>query len=216
MTKVYGVPVSPYVRKVLLALEYKGVAYDLDPLMPINLPAEFGKVSPLMKIPAFEDDLVTLADSTVISEYLDDRYSEKSLRGKCPVERSRARWFETYAGDKLIQVLHVGLFVERIVKPNFLSMPTDEEQVQKVLAEDVPPVFAYLDAELAGKEYLVGDSVTIADFAVVSHFISAKYAGVDVDATAYPNLAAYLDRMYSLPVIAGRMDADAAMMANAA
>ena len=41
MRTVHGVPLSPYVRKVLMSLEIKGLAYELNPVIPINPPAEF-------------------------------------------------------------------------------------------------------------------------------------------------------------------------------
>jgi len=71
MAKLYGVALSPFVRKVRVALAEKGVAYEHDPVIPVNVSAEYRKKSPLGKIPAFEDGDKTLADSSVICAYLD-------------------------------------------------------------------------------------------------------------------------------------------------
>ncbi|WP_257265790.1 glutathione S-transferase family protein [Endozoicomonas sp. ONNA2] len=79
MSKLYGVPLSPMVRKVLLALEIKQIDYQLVPVTPFMKPEGFEKISPLKKIPAWQDDKVTLADSTVICEYLEDRYPKQAL-----------------------------------------------------------------------------------------------------------------------------------------
>src|SRR6516225_7563381 len=71
---IIGSPVSPYVRKVLTACEMKGVPYRLDPIVPFFGDDRFGELSPLRRIPVFIDERVSLCDSTVISEYLEDRF----------------------------------------------------------------------------------------------------------------------------------------------
>ena len=64
----------PYVRKVMAVCDVKGVAYRIDPIIPFQGNDEFGRLSPLRRIPVLIDDQVTLADSTVIAEYADERY----------------------------------------------------------------------------------------------------------------------------------------------
>ena len=75
-TRIIGNYVSPFARKVLVALELKQVSYEIDPLVPFFGNSEFDALSPLRRIPVLIDDEVTLTDSTVICEYLDERYPE--------------------------------------------------------------------------------------------------------------------------------------------
>ena len=90
MSKLYGVPLSPMVRKVLLALEIKQVDHELVPVTPFMKPEGFEKISPLKKIPAWEGDKVTLADSTVICEYLEGPLSRTgSLPKDAPRKKQR-------------------------------------------------------------------------------------------------------------------------------
>ncbi len=78
-TRIIGSYLSPYVRKVLVCLDLKGVSYEIDPIVPFYGNDEFARLSPVRRIPVLIDDAVTLSDSTVICEYLEERYPEPSL-----------------------------------------------------------------------------------------------------------------------------------------
>ena len=59
MIKIVGNYLSPYVRKVLVCLEAKGLAYEVDPIVPFFGDDRFSKLSPLRRIPVLIDgDLV--------------------------------------------------------------------------------------------------------------------------------------------------------------
>lgn len=80
MATLYGVPVSPYVRKAMLAHEYKGVSYELKMTAPGGDDPEFVAASPFKKIPAYKTDAgVCFADSSVIVAYLEKVSSNNSL-----------------------------------------------------------------------------------------------------------------------------------------
>lgn len=56
MMKLYGIALSPFARKALLVLDYKGLAYENIPTFPGDTSAEFRAISPLGKIPILEHD----------------------------------------------------------------------------------------------------------------------------------------------------------------
>jgi glutathione S-transferase len=60
---VYGANASPFVRKVRVFLAEKGLPYHLEPVFPFNPTPEYKKMSPLGKIPAYQEGDVTLSDS---------------------------------------------------------------------------------------------------------------------------------------------------------
>jgi len=51
MIKVYGVHGSPFVRKVFIALDIKGIPYEIVPQMPFSGDTEYLKINPLGKVP---------------------------------------------------------------------------------------------------------------------------------------------------------------------
>ena len=98
---IVGNYLSPYVRKVLLALELKGIDYEIDPLVPFYGNDAFSKLSPLRRIPVLIDGDLVLTDSTVISEYLDDLKPEPRLYPADIRDRARARWLEEFADTRM-------------------------------------------------------------------------------------------------------------------
>ena len=76
MLKVHGVHGSPFVRKVLIALELKGLDYEMVAQMPFTGDEEYRKLNPLGKIPTLVDGDLTLGDSKVICRYLEAAYPE--------------------------------------------------------------------------------------------------------------------------------------------
>jgi glutathione S-transferase len=78
--QIIGNFLSPYVRKVLVCLDLKGVPYDIEPIVPFFGDDRFSQVSPVRRIPVLIDEQVTLADSSFICQYLEDRFVERVLR----------------------------------------------------------------------------------------------------------------------------------------
>ncbi len=73
---LHGSNISPYVRKVRVALAYKGIEYDDVQQIPFGAPPEFVAKSPLSKIPCWEEGELILPDSSVILSYLEHRYPD--------------------------------------------------------------------------------------------------------------------------------------------
>ena len=68
--RIVGSYLSPYVRKVLVCLHVKGIAYQIDPIVPSLGDDRFSRLSPLRRIPVLTDDTVTLCDSSVIPRWV--------------------------------------------------------------------------------------------------------------------------------------------------
>ena len=115
--KIIGSYVSPYVRKVLVCMELKGLDYEVDPITPFFGNDEFRRLSPLCRIPVLIDGDLVLTNSTVIAEYLDEAYPEPPLLPREPKERARARWLEEFADTRLGDVFIWGLFYPKIRPP---------------------------------------------------------------------------------------------------
>jgi glutathione S-transferase len=199
MRTVYGVSVSPFVRKVRVVLAEKNLEYQLEPVIPgPQAPPDYRKLSPLGKVPAFRDGDRTLADSSVIAAYLERVAPEPSLYPSDPYEHARALWFEEYGDGGLVPVFGPKIFFQRVVGPRFFNQPTDEAVVKQAIETEVPQLFDYLEGQLTG-EFLVGKRLTIGDIGVVSPFVNLRYGGVGVDAARWPKLADYVSRIMSRP-----------------
>jgi glutathione S-transferase len=195
--RVIGSYLSPYVRKVLVVLDQKGVAYEIDPIIPFLGDDRFSKVSPLRRIPVLIDDQVTLSDSSVICQYLEDRYPDPILYPVSITERARARWFEEFADSRMGEVFIWGLFNQVAIKPFIWGEQTDAKVLEKTLHEDIPEVLDYLESEVPESDFFFG-SVSIADVSIACFFRNAAFARFRTDGTRWPRAASYVERVLAL------------------
>ncbi len=192
--RIVGSYVSPYVRKVLVALDRKGIAYEIDPVVPFFGDERFGALSPLRRIPVYQDGEVTLCDSTVICEYLDDRHPDPPLRPSGAAERARARWLEEFADTRLAQVVIWRLFNEVAINPHVWGIPTDEAVLKQALEVELPQVLDYLETQLPEEGFLFGAELGTADASVAAFFRNAAFARYRVDAARWPRTAGFVER----------------------
>ncbi len=77
-------------------MDVKWIDYEVQPLVSMALPEGYEEIHPLKKIPALVDDQITLADSSVICEYLDECYPDPQLGLVDLLERATDRWLEEF------------------------------------------------------------------------------------------------------------------------
>jgi len=195
-TTIIGSYLSPYVRKVLVCLHEKGLPYEIDPIVPFFGDERFSQVSPVRRIPVLIDDTVTLCDSSVICQYLEDRHPEPALYPRDVAARARARWLEEYADTRMGDVFIWRLFNQRVIGPFVWGEPTDQAVVDKTLAEDVPQVLDYLEAHAPAEGFLFG-ALSIADVSIAVFFRNAAFAGFTIDAARWPRTGALVGRVLS-------------------
>lgn len=157
----------PFVRKTRVFLAEKGLEYKLEPVNPFTAGPEYKHISPLGKVPAFQDDQVTIADSSVICSYLERTNPTPALYPKDAVGNAKSLWFEEYGDSGLGPVLSGTVFRQKVVMPLLFKQPTDEEAVNKALNENIPPLFDYLESQLpASSAALVGGHFSVGDIGV--------------------------------------------------
>jgi glutathione S-transferase len=195
--QIVGSYLSPYVRKVLVFLDLKGIPYEIDPIIPFMGGDRFSKLSPVRRIPVLIDDRVTLADSSVICQYLEERHPEPPLYPRDIVDRSRARWLEEFADTRMGEVFIWKLFNQVAINPFVWGEKTDNEVVRRVLSEDIPDVLDYLEGELPADGFLFG-APSIADIAIATFFRNAAFARFSVDGARWPLTAAFVDRVLGI------------------
>jgi glutathione S-transferase len=198
MAILHGVPVSPYVRKVQAVLDIKGIEYTINPIIPFGDKSELLALNPVGKIPVYQDDNVTLGDSSVISVYLEKCHPEKALYPQEASDCGKALWFEEYADSHMVATLGT-IFFQRVLNPKFFDTPSDEEAVGKAIAEDIPVIFDYLEEQIGDNEYFVSNTLSIADIAIAGPFVNAEVAGLTVDEKRWPKLAAFVQRIFDMP-----------------
>jgi glutathione S-transferase len=193
--KIYGFPLSPFVRKVVVAVKEKGLDAELVPSNPNQPDEEFAAASPFRKIPAFRDGDFTLADSTAIVTYLDAKYPEPALLPAAPEARGKAVWFEEVA-DTILTPAGAPIVLNRFLRPRVFG--TEGDEAAALAAEEaVKRPLAYLE-ETVSDGWLDGD-FSVGDIAAASVIRTLGYTGWELDAAAYPRLAAWYGRVTARP-----------------
>jgi glutathione S-transferase len=195
--KIIGNGMSPFVRKTRAYFAEKGLEYEHEDLIPMNVPAAYKEKSPLGKIPCLEHDGRFLPDSSVICAYVERLHPKPALYPSAPWDYARALWLEEYADGALVAAA-VPIFQERVLKKLF-GNETDEARVEKTATETLPPFLDYLEGQIGDAQFLVGGSLTVADLAVASPFCNLTLGGWSPDAKRWPNLVAYLERIHARP-----------------
>ncbi|MCG7588595.1 glutathione S-transferase family protein [Photobacterium sp. OFAV2-7] len=196
---LHGASISPFVRKIMLALSYKGIAYDLQPLNPYLEKELAQKRHPMGKVPVLEHDGSNIMDSTVIAHYLDDIFPVPPLYPGSAAARAQVRWLEEYADTRLTSLIGGVLFYQKIMRGKMLNKDVDQQAIKQCLEHHLPQVLDYVEEQLPVEGYVAGH-FSMAEISLWSVFRSGWMAGLRL--THYPKLQAYLANIEQEPWIA--------------
>lgn len=198
MSKItlYGVPVSPYVRKVRAALVYKSIPFDEVFVIPgsPDQPEEFMANSPLGKIPLLKVGERFLSDSSVICAWLEREFPDKPLLPGDNFEAARALWFEEYAGSVMTTAMAGHLFAEVVLAKAVFKREPIQSDIDKALNEELPAIFDYLESQISG-DTLLDSGFSLADLAVGAISTAMLHAGHTADPEKWPKTASYLSNL---------------------
>lgn len=190
MRIIHGSSLSPYVRKVLIVLEYKNLSYKINVINPFIKTKELLDLNPLGKIPIYQEDEFILPDSKVICAYLDRQYPQNAIYPSEPKDYALSLWYQEYIHEKLApEVINVAYNL--LIAPKFLNQPGDLSKVEQAFEKLIEPL-SYLEGLLQNKKYLVNETFSIADITLFSFLINFRFTGHAIDEQKHPNLARYL------------------------
>ncbi|MBW8755095.1 MAG: glutathione S-transferase family protein [Sphingomonadales bacterium] len=195
--QVFGGLASPYVRKLCLVLEEKGLAYELVRLNPGSDDPVFRAASPFGKIPGFADGDYRLCDSTAIVTYLEAQYPDRPVLPAEPRARGKAVWFDEFT-DTIFAASGLKILFNRFVAPKFLKIPGNEKIALEGEAE-LPRSLDYVESVAPESGWLLGDAFTLADISVASMCRTLAYVGFDPKAETHPRTAAWYARVRQRP-----------------
>ena len=174
---VYEHPLSPYAQKVKIALDEKGVAYQTR--MPTAIGTgqpdqEFLKANPRGEVPALIDGDVKIFDSTIILEYIEDKWPTPALLPKSPVDRAHARTIEDVM-DTLFEPINWGMGEIRWFKR------AEGERARTLEAHAMSQArgtYAWLTRHLGNAQWFGGETFGWADLSVVPYLNGARGNGI--------------------------------------
>ncbi len=194
--KLYYHPFSNNCRRVVAVAKHLNIDVDLE-FVDLERSAHqteaFLKLNPNGKVPVLTDGDFVLTEGNVIMAYLASK-TDNELWPRDERRYEIMRWFNWEAAH--FQCEAVGrVAYQRVIVPMIGGTPNEAfiESGERFFER-----FAkVLDESLAGREWLVGENLTLADFAVGSNVGLAAAAQLPVD--RYPNIVRWHDRLNSVP-----------------
>jgi glutathione S-transferase len=186
MLTLYDADRCPYCARARIALAEKGVEHEVVAVDLTDRPAWIYEKNETGRVPVLEEDAWLLPESSVILEYLEERYPEPPLLPADPGERGHAR---------------VLIFRHDDFTGPYYALRRGEDGA----AERFDAQLAKLDGVLSRQEWLTGRTYGLADIAYVPWVLRARDV-LDVSLDSFPALRSWLDRLAERPAIAREVD----------
>lgn len=189
--KIYGIPVSQNVRKPLAVAHHLGLEVEIVPVRPNE--ESVVKVNPCGRIPAMDDNGFCLGESNAIMIHL----ASKKPGALYPDDQKKRdqvnQWLFWDVGHWT--PAYQPIQFERLVK-QMLGLGSADEKIVEATLEKFKREAGFLNNALKGRDWLVGDAPTLADFAVGAGLTHAK--AMDLPLGDYPNVQAWNTRVMGL------------------
>lgn len=188
----WGTLRSTNASKVKVILEEKELDYRVERLRPGDLwkkPPEILAKHPLGKVPYLETEHDgVIFDSTVINEYLEDRYPHNALKPDDAKSLARMRMLENFGDEAFLVGDLPKIWMPYWSKPEDRNEEAMEAGREGLRTRGLP----YIEKELGDREYLC-DDFSLADAPFMAVAMVLQVDGMDL--SGFPKVAAYLDRL---------------------
>lgn len=183
-----------------IALREAGLDFELEQVdlraKKTKPGADFLAINPKGMVPVLQlDSGEILTEGPAIVQYIADQKPESGLAPKAG----------TIARYHLMEWLN---FITAELHKNFtpLFKPTTPDEYKKIARDNLADRYAYLDRQLAGKAYIMGDQFTVAD--AYAFTVSNWTRLQKIDLAQWPNVAAFMDRVRARPHVQEALKAE--------
>lgn len=195
MIKLYDYPQCPFCRKVRVALAEKGIQYER---VFVNLrkkeqkKEEFLKLNPYGKVPVLLDDGTVIYESSVINEYLDEKYPKPPLMPSDVAGRARVRIWVDFC-EFHFHTPWFNIYREM----TFRSKNERNGELIEKSKNEIKEHLSRLNRELEGHEYLSGP-YSLADIAFTPRIALFDSLGIRID-SEFKDVRNWMERIKSRP-----------------
>ena len=177
MLTLYEHPLSPYAQKVKIALREKGVEFTLqtpDGMGSGHAAGEFMAANPRGEVPTLIDDDFSIFDSTVILEYIEDKWPTPALLPSSPIERARARMIEDVC-DTQYEAINWGLGELTWFRRGEGEL---SEALRDKATDQTEMMQAWLTRQLGSSDWFNGKTFGWADLSVIPYVAGSASFGL--------------------------------------
>jgi len=178
--KLYHQPLCPFSRKIRMLLAAKGIAFELVKENFWERRREFIAINTMGTVPVLfdENNGNIICGSSVISEYIEEKYSDtKSFIGDSISKRAEARRLQGWFDEKFYNEITKYILNERFYNRFLPNPPAPNSNTILTAKHNLNIHLRYMVFLLETRKYLVGNELSIADFAAAGHISSLDYFG---------------------------------------
>jgi len=198
MRILYHHPVSPYARKVRLALAEKRLPFELRLEKPWERRPEYLALNPAGTVPTLvEDNGLVIPDSGAVCEYLEEAYPDNTLLGQTHADRAEVRSQVAWFDQKFAQEVTFNLVREKLIKRLSSSGGPDASALRAGYA-NLKNHLLYIGWLAEHRTWLAGSFLSYADLAAASHLSTIDFGG-DVDWSISPAAKDWYARLKCRP-----------------
>lgn len=196
---LYDLPAGMSPRRVRIFLAEKGLAVPMKPMDAAadeNRRADFLALNPLGRLPVLQlDDGTVITESLAICRYFEALHPEPPLFGRTPLEIAQVEmWIRRMEFQIAQPILDVFLHTGEFYRTRMDQVPAYGDWSRQRATE----AMAWLDGELAGREFIAGDRYTMADIVAQCAFVLGKAVGLRI-APEQANLGRWFAAVASRP-----------------
>ncbi len=222
MLELYTHPMSPCAQKVRIVLAEKRLDWEkrhVELAEKENLTPDYLKLNPLGVVPTLVDEGQPIIESSIICEYLDDKFSQPELRPENPYQRAQMRFWMKHVdikvhpscgalqwpllmADKLKQLseAEMNAIIDRVVeKPRrerqrrLLKQGYDAPDIVDAVAT-YEKTINDMEQALSAQDWLAGDRFSLADAAMAPYFQTLYQFGWTEWYLSRKNVASWYER----------------------
>ncbi|KAL1918674.1 uncharacterized protein VTP21DRAFT_2696 [Calcarisporiella thermophila] len=203
--KIYGVPASTCVLRVTTTCNALGLSYEIVPVDMAkgeHKSAEFLKLQPFGKIPVVQDGDFYIYESRAICRYLIAKYQTDTSAQLIPKDPQAAGLVEQYISVET-SYYDPGVygFVKEVLFKKWFGLGEPDQEIVNANRKTIIETLNIYDKFLEGKDYLVGDSLTLADIVHLPYGHYACVAGAEdiFNSPERPNVTRWWKNITSHP-----------------
>ena len=186
---------NPHVVRMFMAERgIKVPTEDIDIIKGANRQPDYLEKNPHGQSPAlFLDDGSLITEITAICEYLDETQPGDSLIGSTPEERAQTRRWTRWVDLKIVEPMTTafrGAEGLPMFKDRMRCLPEASEGLKAFTQDNI----AFLDEQMAGRDYVAGDSFTLADVLLFCFLAFGEQIGQPLNRD-FKNVAAWFDKV---------------------
>lgn len=192
MMVLFSGSTCPFSHRCRFVLNEKACDFEIQDVDLYNKPPEIDAMNPYGEVPILVERDLTLYQSTIINEYIDERFPHPQLMPADPIMRARARLFIYTFERELFSFVKV------------LENRDETEKRKSIARNQIREQLMQLSPVLAKNKFLMGDEFTMLDVTLAPLLWRLGYYGIDLPKSAAP-LLKYAESVFARPAFIASM-----------